>query len=248
MITHELPPPFRPELAERYRAAGLWGSRSIAREFTAVAQQHPSAVALVTDQGSLTYAELDTSTDRIGAGLLELGLEPGDRVIFQVTNRLETVVAWYACLKAALVPVATLAAHRAHEIAEISRQCSATAHLVEAGLSFDLVAFARDIALRGVIVQRGGGRATARLGSRDEGRPLDPGHPQRGHHLRGPRRAQLWSHARPRHSRCRCLPGSAVPGRHRHRADRARPLRRLQPASLPRPAPHPAAGCPVRDQ
>src|SRR6266516_1640742 len=151
MITHELPPPFRPELAERYRAAGLWGSRSIAREFTAVAQRHPSAVALVTDQGSLTYAELDTSTDRIGAGLLELGLEPGDRVIFQATNRLETVVAWYACLKAGLVPVATLAAHRAHEIAEISRQCSATAHLVEAGLPFDLVAFARDIALRRVI-------------------------------------------------------------------------------------------------
>jgi 2,3-dihydroxybenzoate-AMP ligase len=146
MITHELAPPFRPELAERYRAAGLWGPRSIAREFTAVAEQHPSGLAVVTEQGSLTYAELDARTDRIGAGLLGLGLDPGDRVIFQVTNRLETVLAWYACLKAGLVPVATLAAHRAHEIGEISRQCSAAAHLVEAGLSFDLVAFARDIA------------------------------------------------------------------------------------------------------
>jgi len=146
MITDELVPPFRPELAERYREAGLWGDRSIAREFTAVAQRHPDGIAVVAEQGSLTYAELDERTDRIGAGLLDLGLQPGDRVIFQVTNRLETVVAWYACLKAALVPVATLAAHRAHEIAEISRQCSATAHLVEAGLPFDLVAFAQDIA------------------------------------------------------------------------------------------------------
>ncbi|MFG1817827.1 (2,3-dihydroxybenzoyl)adenylate synthase [Kribbella sp. NPDC049174] len=146
MITDELVPPFRPELAERYREAGLWGNRSIAREFTAVAQRHPDRIAVVAEQGSLTYAELDARTDRIGAGLLELGLHPGDRVIFQVTNRLETVVAWYACLKAALVPVATLAAHRAHEIAEISRQCSATAHLVEAGLPFDLVDFAKDIA------------------------------------------------------------------------------------------------------
>ncbi|MEV0290410.1 AMP-binding protein [Kribbella sp. NPDC050820] len=146
MITDELVPPFRTELAERYRAAGLWGSRTIAREFTAVAQRYPDAVAVVVEQGSLTYAELDERTDRFGAGLLELGLRPGDRVIFQVTNRLETVVAWYACLKAGLVPVAALAAHRAHEIGEISRQCSAAAHLVEAGLPFDLVAFAREIA------------------------------------------------------------------------------------------------------
>ncbi|MFI7061354.1 (2,3-dihydroxybenzoyl)adenylate synthase [Kribbella sp. NPDC050124] len=146
MITDELVPPFRTELAERYRAAGLWGSRSIAREFTAVAQRFPDAVAVVAEQGSLTYAELDQRTDRIGAGLLELGLRPGDRVIFQVTNRLETVVAWYACFKAALVPVAALTAHRAHEIGEISQQCSAAAHLVEAGLPFDLVAFAREIA------------------------------------------------------------------------------------------------------
>ena len=146
MITHELAAPFRPDLAERYRATGLWGTRSIARELSAIAEQHPSALALVTEQGSLMYAELDARTDRIGAGLLDLGLHPGDRVIFQVTNRLETVVAWYACLKAGLVPVATLAAHRGHEIGEISRQSAAAAHLVEAGLPFDLVAFARDIA------------------------------------------------------------------------------------------------------
>ncbi|GAA1619160.1 AMP-binding protein [Kribbella sancticallisti] len=146
MITHELMPPYQPELAERYRADGLWGDSSIAREFSAVAARHPGGLAVVAEQGSLTYAELDERTDRIGAGLLELGLRPGDRVIFQVTNRLETVVAWYACLKAGLVPVATLAAHRAHEIGEISRLCQAAAHLVEAGLTFDLVAFARDIA------------------------------------------------------------------------------------------------------
>lgn len=146
MITHELAPPFPPELAERYRAAGLWGTRSISREFTAVAEQHPSGLAVVTEQGSLTYFELDARAGRIGAGLLALGLHPGDRVIFQVTNRLETVLAWYACLKAGLVPVATLAAHRTHEIGEIARQCSAAAHIVEAGLSFDLVAFAREVA------------------------------------------------------------------------------------------------------
>ena len=66
-------------------------------------------------------------------------------MLFQVTNRLGAVVAWYGVLKAGLVPVCTLAAHRGHEIAQISRRVGAVAHLVEAGTrGFDLVAFARE--------------------------------------------------------------------------------------------------------
>jgi non-ribosomal peptide synthetase component E (peptide arylation enzyme) len=46
-------------------------------------------------------------------------------------------------LKAGLVPVCALAAHRGHEIGEISRRTGAVAHLVEAGTrGFDLVGFA----------------------------------------------------------------------------------------------------------
>jgi non-ribosomal peptide synthetase component E (peptide arylation enzyme) len=63
--------------------------------------------------------------------------------LFQVTNRLGAVVAWYAVLKAGLVPVCTLAAHRGHEVGEISRRVGARAHLVEAGTrGIDLVEFA----------------------------------------------------------------------------------------------------------
>jgi 2,3-dihydroxybenzoate-AMP ligase len=146
MTVAELQQLFPPQDGTRYRAAGLWGSRPIAAELAASVEKYGDRLALVAAEGSLTYAELDRRTDLIAAGLLRLGLEPGDRVLFQVTNRLETVVAWYACLKAALVPVATLAAHREHEIGAISHQCGARAHLVEAGLGFDLVAFARGIA------------------------------------------------------------------------------------------------------
>ena len=54
-------------------------------------------------------------------------------------------MAWYALLKAGLVPVATLAAHRGHEIAHISRAVGARAHLVEAGTrGIDLVEFAHE--------------------------------------------------------------------------------------------------------
>ncbi len=129
----------------RYRAAGLWGTRTIAQEFTAAAAAHEDRLAVVAPDGRLTYRELDRRTDRLAAGLARLGLAPGDPVLFQVTNRLGSIVAWYGVLKAGLVPVCTLASHRGHEIAEISRRVGAVGHVVDAGLAgFDLVAFAAE--------------------------------------------------------------------------------------------------------
>src|ERR1700712_1561562 len=112
---------FPSEVAATYRDAGLWGTRTIADEFHETATRHPHRDAVVAAGGRLTYAELDARTDRIALGLADLGLRPGDPVIVQITNRLEAVVAWYALLKAGLVPVATLDAHRRHEIAHIRR-------------------------------------------------------------------------------------------------------------------------------
>src|ERR1700751_5270270 len=131
------------DLARRYRRSGLWGSRTIADELRAVATAHPQREAVVALDGRMTYRELDESTDVLAAGLAGLGLVPGDPVLFQVTNRLGAILAWYGVLKAGLVPVCALAAHRGHEIGEISRRTGAVAHLVEAGTpGFALVGFA----------------------------------------------------------------------------------------------------------
>jgi non-ribosomal peptide synthetase component E (peptide arylation enzyme) len=131
------------EVVCAYREAGLWGTATIAGELHRVAEEHPDGDAVVALDGRLTFRELDARTDGLAVGLAEAGLEPGDPVLFQVTNRLGAVVAWYGVLKAGLVPVATLASHRGHEIGEISRRVGARAHLVEAGTPrFDLVDFA----------------------------------------------------------------------------------------------------------
>ena len=139
-------PDYPVEFSRRYREAGLWGDRTVAEEFHAIAVRHANRDAVVSADGRLTYRELDERTDRIACGLQGIGLRPGDPVLFQVTNRLHSVVAWYAALKAGLIPVATLAVHRAHEIGEISARTGAVAHLVEAdgAAKFDLIAFARD--------------------------------------------------------------------------------------------------------
>ncbi|MGY1717241.1 (2,3-dihydroxybenzoyl)adenylate synthase [Geodermatophilus nigrescens] len=171
--------PYPDDAVRRYREAGLWGDRTLVQEFQRVAAAHPQVVALVTDAGTLTYAELDARTDLIACGLGELGLRPGDPVVFQVTNRQETVLAWYATLKAGLLPVCALAHHRGHEISQISRLVGAVGHLVEAGTrGFDLVAFGREQAqdhptLRHLLtVGAAADAGTVRL--EDLGRDADP--------------------------------------------------------------------------
>ncbi|MEL5953560.1 AMP-binding protein [Streptomyces sp. CLV115] len=110
-----------------------------------MATRFPDRIAVVDEDGATTYAELDRRTDLIAAGLIQLGVRPRDPVIFQVTNRLACVLAWYAFLKAGAIPVATLASHRGHEIGYISRKVGATTHLVDADLpKFDLVEFAQE--------------------------------------------------------------------------------------------------------
>lgn len=135
---------FPEDRARRYREGGMWSNDPTGRRLHQVALRFPGRPAVISAEGSTTFAELDRRTDRIAAGLVGLGFHRLDPVIFQLTNRLETVLAWYGCLKAGLVPVATLAAHRMHEIGHISRKVGAVGHIVEAQtVGFDLVEFAR---------------------------------------------------------------------------------------------------------
>ena len=74
-------------------AARRWGAREALRF-----RGHP-----------LTFAELSASIDAIAAGLLQLGIEPGEKVALWMVNRPEFIHAAFAVLKlgAVLVPVNT---------------------------------------------------------------------------------------------------------------------------------------------
>ncbi|MGV8873509.1 MAG: (2,3-dihydroxybenzoyl)adenylate synthase [Rhodococcus sp. (in: high G+C Gram-positive bacteria)] len=140
--------------ARGYRQSGAWSSLPTGRRFHDIALRFPDRPAIVSAEGSMTFAELDSRTDAIAAGLIDLGFARLEPVLFQLTNRLDTVLAWYGCVKAGVVPVATLAAHRMHEIAHIGAAVGAVAHFVEADLpSFDLVAFAHEHAARSETVR-----------------------------------------------------------------------------------------------
>jgi len=111
------------------------------REATAIHADRPAVLSL---EGAMSYAELDAATDLIAAGLLDLGLKPLDRVVFQLTNAPETLLAFLACWKAAIIPICTLALHREAEIGYLAAFGGARAHFIESDApKFDFTGFAR---------------------------------------------------------------------------------------------------------
>ena len=91
---------------EGYRKAGWWRDGTFLDDLRANAGQRPHATAIVghevaTGQSrSIDYAELSALTDRIAAGLVRLGIEPGEYIGIQLPAGWETLPLTLACLKA----------------------------------------------------------------------------------------------------------------------------------------------------
>ncbi len=64
-----------------------------------------SSPYLRTDERDWSYEEVAAAANAAGAGFLDLGLHPGDRVIVALRDRPEFVIAFWGAIKAGLVPV-----------------------------------------------------------------------------------------------------------------------------------------------
>ncbi len=65
----------------------------------------PAKLALQFEERRLTYADLDQQVGRLAGGLLQEGVNPGDRVALFLPNRSETVLTILACYRIAAVAV-----------------------------------------------------------------------------------------------------------------------------------------------
>jgi 2,3-dihydroxybenzoate-AMP ligase len=113
--------------ADRYTAAGYWTGRPLGDLLRESAERTPDTTALVDGELRLTYAELAARADILAARLLDLGLGPGDRIVVQLPNSWEFTVLTWACLRAGIVPVMALPAHRRLELAHLAAQSEAAA-------------------------------------------------------------------------------------------------------------------------
>jgi mycobactin salicyl-AMP ligase len=156
--------PFPPDRAARYRAAGYWTGRTVDSILSEGARRWPDRAAVLDAGGTphqpqrLSYAELNERADRAAAGLTELGIAYGDRVLLQLPNRCEFAVAFFALLRAGAIPVMCLPGHRAAELGHFAAVSEAKALLIpDTASGFDYRPMAQGLAqdrseLRHVIV------------------------------------------------------------------------------------------------
>lgn len=94
----------------------LW--RTIGNALRVTAASFPDREALVArhQQVRMTWRELDTAADQFATGLLQLGLEAGDRIGIWSPNRFEWVVTQFAAARAGLILVNVNPAYRLAEL------------------------------------------------------------------------------------------------------------------------------------
>lgn len=70
-----------------------------------------------------SYAELNAEVDRVGRGLLAMGVEKGDRIGIWSTNCAEWTILQYATAKIGAILVNVNPAYRSHELQFVVKQC-----------------------------------------------------------------------------------------------------------------------------
>ncbi|NVN51568.1 AMP-binding protein [Mycolicibacterium hippocampi] len=150
--------PFPEERAQEYRRAGYWTGRPLDSVLTEAAASWPDRPAVIDTAQTYSFAELDAVADRFAAGLADLGITDGDRVLLQLPNSCRFAVALFGLLRAGAVPVMCLPGHRSAELGHFAQISGAVALIVadRAG-GFDYLDMAAGVAagnpaLRHVIV------------------------------------------------------------------------------------------------
>lgn len=149
----------------RYFATGAWVDDTLGGALRKTACRTPDKLAFISDERSITFAELDALSERLGAALHLLGLMPGDRAIFQMGTTIETAIALMGCYKAGIVPVCAVPQYREVEIGQLSTLSEPRAYFVQADFgAFDLAGFAQEMAarhgcLQHLVVARGDGQS-----------------------------------------------------------------------------------------
>ncbi len=121
---------FPADRAQAYRAAGYWVDRRLDSLLRNAAEQWPDRTAIADHTDTHTFAELDALADRAAAGIADLGIRPGDRVLLQLPNSAEFAIALFGLLRAGAVPVMCLPGHRLAELTHFAEVSAAVALLI----------------------------------------------------------------------------------------------------------------------
>jgi cyclohexanecarboxylate-CoA ligase len=119
------PTALAPTISARHHAAGHWGQMPVGGVFAHTAAARGDAVALIDGGRRLTFADWERLSASAARGLLDLGVQPGDVVAYQLPNWWEAAVLFLAAARIGAVVNPVLPMFRERELAFILRQSGA---------------------------------------------------------------------------------------------------------------------------
>jgi fatty-acyl-CoA synthase len=140
-----------PSIAQRRSALRdrrpQWRPRTLIQALDEAASEWPDRPLVITDDGSLTYAEVAAQAHLLGLGLAALGVRPGDRVGLLIANYPEFVPLKFAVAAAGGIAVPLNYLYRREELAYVLAQSGCSVLISMTGfLELDYPAMLDDIA------------------------------------------------------------------------------------------------------
>jgi 2,3-dihydroxybenzoate-AMP ligase len=122
--------PYKKEDAEKYNKFRWWSGLTFGDILDTAADIHPEKEAFVDRKTRLTYGEAREKTNKLAIGLMDLGIQPLDRVLVQLPNWNEFVFAYFALQKIGAIPVLLIDRYRQFEINHLISLTGATSWIV----------------------------------------------------------------------------------------------------------------------
>lgn len=104
------------EQIKKYTEQGYWIGKTITDYLDDAAARTPDKAAFVDARGEISYRELKQQVDRCALGLLELGVQAGDVVSFQLPNWIEWIVLHYAASRIGAISNPLIPIYREREV------------------------------------------------------------------------------------------------------------------------------------
>jgi non-ribosomal peptide synthetase component E (peptide arylation enzyme) len=124
--------PYSEDVIKNYVAKGWWRDQTFGDILDVSASLYPDYVAVIDDHTSLTFAQLKEKVDRLAFAFLRLGIKKYDRLLFQLPNRHEFVVAFYAAQRIGAVPVLIVIRQEYREVSHFFKLTEPVAWIVPA--------------------------------------------------------------------------------------------------------------------
>jgi non-ribosomal peptide synthetase component E (peptide arylation enzyme) len=122
--------PYRTDDIELYIKRKWWRGLTLGELLDRAADMHPDKEAFVDLTTRYTYQDARHRADKFALKLLDLGIQPLDRVLIQVPNWVEFAIAYFACQKMGAIVVLLIDRYRQLEINELASLTNAKAWIV----------------------------------------------------------------------------------------------------------------------